>query len=318
MSRLLLVITGPTASGKSALALDLAGRLGCDIISADSRQIYRDIPIVTAAPTAEELGRVRHHFVGVASLDEPYSAARYEREVMELLPAMWQKSDVAILCGGSMMYIDAVINGLDLLPDIPETTRARVVDFYRSHGLEALQQWLREVDPEYYERVDLNNHGRLVHAIEVSLEAGVPYSSLLGKQRPTRDFEVLMVAPEWPREMLFSRINSRVDRMVADGLEAEARSVYHLRHLNSLNTVGLKEMFACFDGLMDRDTAIARIAKNTRVYAKKQLTWMRRYTDMVRLDAREDMVEATLRLLQARRPQIPCGAPGCPSLPDRS
>lgn len=302
MGRLLLVITGPTASGKSALALDLAEQLGCDIISADSRQIYRDIPIVTAAPTADDLRRARHHFVGIASLDEPYSAARYEREVMELLPEMWRKSDVAILCGGSMMYIDAVINGLDRLPDVPEATRARVVDFFNTYGLDALQQWLREVDPDYYDRVDLNNHGRLIHAIEVSLEAGVPYSSLLGKEKQPRDFDVLMVAPEWPREMLFDRINSRVGRMVADGLEKEARGVYPLRQLNSLNTVGLKEMFACFDGLMNRNTAIARIAKNTRVYAKKQLTWMRKYTDLVRLDARCDMVEATLRLLQARRP----------------
>lgn len=302
MGRLLLVITGPTASGKSALALDLAEQLGCDIISADSRQIYRDIPIVTAAPTADDLRRARHHFVGIASLDEPYSAARYEREVMELLPEMWRKSDVAILCGGSMMYIDAVINGLDRLPDVPEATRARVVDFFNTYGLDALQQWLREVDPDYYDRVDLNNHGRLIHAIEVSLEAGVPYSSLLGKEKQPRDFDVLMVAPEWPREMLFDRINSRVGRMVADGLEKEARGVYPLRQLNSLNAVGLKEMFAFFDGMMDRNTAIARIAKNTRVYAKKQLTWMRRYTDLVRLDARCDMVEATLRLLQARRP----------------
>ncbi|MDE6383234.1 MAG: tRNA (adenosine(37)-N6)-dimethylallyltransferase MiaA [Paramuribaculum sp.] len=302
MSRLLLVITGPTASGKSALALDLAEKIGCDIISADSRQIYRDIPIVTAAPTADDLSRVCHHFVGVASLDEPYSAARYEQEVLALLPAMWRKSEVAILCGGSMMYIDAVINGLDRLPDVPDATRARVVEFFHTHGLDALQQWLHDVDPDYYGRVDLNNHGRLIHAIEVSLEAGVPYSSLLGKEKQARDFDVLMVAPEWPREMLFDRINSRVGRMVADGLEDEARRVYPLRSLNSLNTVGLKEMFAYFDGLMDRNTAIARIAKNTRVYAKKQLTWMRRYTDLVRLDARCDMVEPTLRLLQARRP----------------
>ncbi len=273
---LLIVITGATASGKSALAVDLASRLGCDIISADSRQIYRDIPIGTAAPSAEELATVHHHFVGMLGLDEYYSAARFEEDVMNLLPKLWRKNDVAVMCGGSMMYVDAVTDGIDNLPTITDSVRNRVKTMLADLGLDAVMAMLRVLDPTYADEVDPANTKRVVHALEICLQSGRPYSELRQGERKQRPFDIVKVAIDLPREQLFDRINRRVDAMVDAGLLDEARRVYPLRHLNSLNTVGYKELFAYFDGTMDLDTAIARIAKNTRVYAKKQLTWLAR------------------------------------------
>lgn len=283
-TRKLIVVTGPTASGKTAYAINLAQRLGCDILSADSRQIYRGLPIGTAAPTPDELARVRHHFVGMLDLDEPYSAAQYEADALRLLDELWQQSPVQVMCGGSMMYIDAVTSGMDDLPDISPEVRARAAAIYANEGIEGVRATLLRLDPMHYNVVDRNNHKRMVHAIEISLEAGVPYSSLLTGRKKRRDFRIYKFAFDYPREQLFDRINRRVDSMVAAGLEFEARNVYALRHLNALNTVGYKEMFAYFDGLMSLDTAIARIGKNTRVYAKKQLTWMKRCDDIHYLD----------------------------------
>ncbi len=272
----LIVITGPTGSGKSALAVSVAGALNCDIISADSRQIYRHIPIATAAPTPKQLRAVRHHFVAMLELDEYYSAARYEEDVMRLLPELWRSGEYVVMCGGSMMYVDAVTRGIDELPTISAGVRAAAAGIYERGGMEGLREALALADPEYYAQVDRCNPKRMIHAMEICMQAGVPYSSLRTGQGKTRDFRILKYAIDMPRNVLFDRINTRVGQMVADGLEAEARGVYHLRHLNSLNTVGFKEMFAYFDGVMDRDTAIARMAKNTRVYAKKQLTWLKR------------------------------------------
>lgn len=273
---LLIVITGPTASGKSALAVDVASRLGCDIVSADSRQIYRGISIGTAAPTSGQLAAVRHHFVGVLDLDEYYSAARYEAEVLELLGELFEQNDVAVMCGGSMMYVDAVTDGIDRLPDISDAIRSRVRSLYESGGLDALVGWLETIDPEYAAEADLRNPRRVAHAIEITLEAGQPYSSLRRRATSPRPFDIVKVALDLPRERLFDRINRRVGAMMEAGLLDEARRVYPLRHLNSLNTVGYKELFAFLDGAMPLDTAVARIAKNTRVYAKKQLTWLTR------------------------------------------
>ena len=258
----LIVITGPTGSGKTDLAMELAVRLHCDIISADSRQIYQGLPIGTAAPSAEQLARVRHHFVASLPLDAYYSAAQFESDVMALLPKLWQQGEYAIMCGGSMMYIDAVTRGIDELPTVSETVRREAYGLLEREGIEAVRERLRELDPDYLERADPANHKRLVHALEVSMEAGVPYSSLLTGEVRQRPFRILQFALDLPREILFDRINRRVDAMVAAGLENEARAVYHLRSLNSLNTVGYKEMFAWFDGTMDRTIAIERLKKN--------------------------------------------------------
>ena len=275
MRNRLIVITGPTGSGKSALAMRMAGEIGCDIISADSRQMYREIPIGTAAPTADDLARVTHHFVGNLSLGDYYSAAQYEEDVMRLLPSLWEKSPVQILCGGSMMYIDAVTRGIDELPTISDDIRRRAWELYERGGLQQLRLTLLELDPVYYREVDLNNHKRLVHAIEICRQAGVPYSSLrTGRVKP-RDFDIEMIAVDMPRDTLFDRINGRVKKMIECGLVEEARAVSHLRHLNSLNTVGYKELWPYIDGETSLDEAIAKIARNTRVYAKKQLTWLK-------------------------------------------
>ncbi len=272
----LIVITGATGSGKTDLSISLAKKLGCHIVSADSRQLYKDIPIGTAAPSIDQLAAVPHHFIGTLALNDYYSAAQYETDVLELLPRLWRENQYVIMCGGSMMYIDAVTRGIDDLPTITPEMRRQAMALYEQGGLPMLQETLQRIDPDYYSQVDLNNHKRLVHAIEITMQAGVPYSSLRTGGVKQRQFRIIKVAINYERELLFERINRRVDAMVADGLVDEARRVYPLRHLNSLNTVGYKELFAYFDGEMDYDTAIARIAKNTRVYAKKQLTWMKR------------------------------------------
>lgn len=269
----LVVITGPTGVGKTAVAIRLARDLGTEIVSADSRQIFRGIPIGTATPTEEELAAVRHHFVGILDLHDYYSAAQFEQEALVRIKELMKSHDMVVMCGGSMMYVDAVCKGIDELPTISEEVRRSVSEMLAREGVEALQEHLRELDPDYYRQVDLNNTKRVVHAIEICLQAGCPYSKMRTGLIKARPFNIVKIGLNMPREQLFERINMRVLKMMEAGLEEEARSVYHLRSLNSLNTVGYKEMFALFDGTMDRDTAIARIQKNTRVYAKKQLTW---------------------------------------------
>lgn len=296
-NKTLIVVTGPTGSGKTDLAIKLALHYGCHILSADSRQLYRDIPIGTAAPTAEQLALVPHHFVGTLSLEDYYSAAQYEEDVMRLLPELWCDNDYVVMCGGSMMYVDAVTKGIDELPTITPEIRRRAMAIYEQGGVELLRDTLLRFDPVYYNQVDLNNHKRLVHAIEITMQAGVPYSSLRTGRVKQRPFRIVKMALDYEREVLFERINRRVDAMMTAGLEQEARSVYHLRHLNSLNTVGYKEMFAYFDGTMDYDTAVARIGKNTRVYAKKQLTWYKRDGELNMLTP-HDAVSQAIELIE--------------------
>ncbi len=280
----MIVITGPTASGKSALAIEVAKRLGTEIISADSRQIYHGIPIVTAMPSAEELAAVPHHLIDMLPLDAYYSASQFEEDALALARRIMAEKGSVVVCGGSMLYIDALCHGIDELPTVPDDIRIGLMHEVEEKGQEWLTEELRRLDPEYYAQVDLRNGKRVLHAVEIIRAAGHPYSSLRTGHRRSRDFRVRKYMLNGPREALFGRINSRVEAMFAAGLEEEARRVYPMRGLNSLNTVGLKEMFAYFDGDMTLEQAKARIQKNTRVYAKKQLTWWARDPEITSLD----------------------------------
>lgn len=280
----IIVITGPTASGKSALAVDLARRLDTDVISADSRQIYKGIPISTAVPSEEERRGVRHHLIETLPLERYYSASEFENDSLRIIDSVFREKDVAVVCGGSMMYIDALCNGIDELPTVPDGIRLPLMDKWKANGDRWLLSELERLDHVHYDRVDKKNMKRVFHAVEVSIAAGCPYSALLTGRHRERPFDIIKICLDGSREILFGRINSRVVRMMEQGLEEEARGVYHLGHLNSLNTVGLKEMFAWFDGKMTKDEAVARIQKNTRVYAKKQITWHKRDDSLVRMD----------------------------------
>lgn len=283
MEKTLIVITGPTGIGKTDTAIKVAKQLGAEIISADSRQVYRGIPIGTACPTAEELAEVKHHFINILNLDEYYSAAQFESDVMALLPQLFEKCDYAVMCGGSMMYVDAVCNGIDDIPTISEEVRTEAYSLLETIGVEGVAERIKDIDPDYYAIADKQNAKRLVHALEIYMQSGKPFSSFRTGKKKSRPFRILKFGLNMPREELFARINMRVDKMMELGLEEEARNVYHLRHLNSLNTVGYKEMFAYFDGTMDYVTARERIKKNTRVYAKKQLTWYAKDPDIITL-----------------------------------
>lgn len=286
----LIVITGPTGVGKTARAIEIAQRLNTEIISADSRQIYRGIPICTAVPTHEERAAAKHHFVEILDLDEYYSAAQFEEDAIALIGNLFEQHDNVVLCGGSMLYVDAVCNGIDNIPTISPDVREAVAHDLDTYGVDFLKQELKKIDPQYYAIVDVNNTKRIVHAIEICRQSCSTYTSLRTGTRKNRDFEILKIGLTLPRTQLFERINHRVDKMVDAGLEAEARSVFPLRHLNSLNTVGIKEMFAYFDGKMDFHTAVERIKKNTRVYAKKQLTWHAKDTSII-WKAPDDYIE---------------------------
>lgn len=275
-NKTLIVITGPTGIGKSATAIDLAQRLSTEIISADSRQVYKGIPIITAAPTEEERSIVPHHLVDFLELDEYYSASLFEQQALSLLDQIFRRSNYAVVCGGSMMYVDALCNGIDELPTIPEHIRQQLMQEHADNGNDWLLQRLEQLDPVYYNQVDRQNTKRVFHAVEICLASGRPYSSLRTGTRQSRPFRIIKTALTADRQLIFDRINLRVEKMLEMGMLDEARSVYHLRHLNSLNTVGFKEMFRYIDGEWDLPTAIARMQKNTRVYAKKQMTWYQR------------------------------------------
>lgn len=275
-----IVITGPTASGKSALAVAVAQRLDCEIISADSRQIYRGMPITTAAPTAEEQGGVPHHLLEILEPTEYYSAARFEEDALKLIADMERRGlQNVVVCGGSMMYIDALLYGLDELPTIREDIRRKALQLFEQQGIDAVRRELDALDSEYLAQADLNNSRRLVHALEIIWQSGHKVSELRTGAKKSRPFTWKKFAIDLAREELFARINSRVNRMAEQGIVEEARGLLPLRHLNALNTVGFKELFTYFDGVWDLDTALARMAKNTRVYAKKQLTWLKKASD---------------------------------------
>lgn len=276
MKKTLIVITGPTAVGKTDLCLDIAKYFGIPIINADSRQIYREIKIGTAAPTEEQLQQVRHYFVGTQALTDYYSASIYEQEVMSLLDTLFQTSDYALLSGGSMMYIDALCNGIDDIPTVDDETRNTLKRRLAEEGLESLCEQLRVLDPEHYEIVDKKNPRRVVHALEICLMTGRTYTSFRTNEHKERPFNIIKIGLTRDREIIYERINRRVDIMMEQGFLDEARSVYPLRHLNALNTVGYKELFTYLDGTWSLDEAIERIKGNTRRYARKQLTWYKK------------------------------------------
>lgn len=285
----LLVITGPTAVGKTDLCLDIAESYGIPIINADSRQIFRGMQIGTAAPTAEQQKRVKHHFVATLDIDAYYNASMYEQEVMQLLGEMFQGRDdgLALLTGGSMMYIDAVCNGIDDIPTIHDDVRELYKRRLADEGLQPLLDELREKDPEYFDIVDHNNARRVVHGLEICHQTGLTYTSFRIREKKERPFRIIKIALNRNREILYDRINKRVDSMLEEGLEKEARQLYPFRHLNSLNTVGYKEMFNYIDGVWSLDEAVERIKGNTRRYARKQLTWYKKDDDIVWFDAAE-------------------------------
>ena len=290
----LVVLLGPTAVGKTELSLSLAKLLSSPIISADSRQIYKTIQIGTAAPTEEQLQEVKHYFVHQLELDEYYSAAQFESEVLQLLDNHFKTHDVALMSGGSMMYIDAVCKGIDDIPTISDDVRNLMHERLRNEGLDVLKAELRMIDPDYYAIVDLKNQKRIVHALEIYYQSGKPFSSFRTHTQKERPFRIVKIGLMRSRDVLFQRINQRVDEMMKEGLMEEVRSVYHLKHLNSLNTVGYKELFKVLDGEWDLPMAVERIKKNTRVYAKKQMTWFKHDEDIHWLNLDDTSVEEAI------------------------
>ena len=277
MSRRLEIILGPTAVGKTGYAIRRALEVGSPVISCDSRQIFKELKIGTAVPSDEELAAVKHYFIRSVPITRNYTAGIYEEEALQLVNSLFaQGHETLVMCGGSMLYIDAFCYGLDDFPEIPIQMREHLMECLRDEGVEVLADQLKELDPVSYEELDLSNGQRVIRALEVCLYTGKPFSSFKSRSFKTRDFEIVKIGLERPREQLYERINARVERMMADGLEAEARSVLKYRDLPALQTVGYREMFEYFDGKYDLETTIRHIQASTRHYAKRQLTWWRR------------------------------------------
>lgn len=276
----LLVLLGPTGVGKTDLSIELAKHYRTSVISCDSRQIYKEMNIGTAVPEREQLAAVPHFFIQTVSVRDYFNCWEFEQQALRKIRELFEERDVVVMAGGSMMYIDAVCKGIDEMPTIDDEVRASVKEMFERDGIEASRLLLKKLDPEWYARVDLKNGKRVMHALEVCLMTGKPYSSFLTRTVKEREFNIVKIGLNREREELFDRINRRVDIMVESGMEEEARALYPLRHLNALNTVGYKEWFDYFDGKFDREEAIRLIKRNTRRYAKKQLTWYRNDSDI--------------------------------------
>ncbi len=272
----LIIITGPTAVGKTSVSINLARHFHAEIISADSRQFYKELIIGTAAPTSEELNAVRHHLVGMLSVTENYNVYRFEKDAVGILEKLFATHDIVFMVGGSGLYIDAVCNGIDEIPDPDMELRNELNTTYETLGIQPLRQQLMLLDPESYEKLDIANHKRIIRALEVCIATGKPYSSFLNRKSVTRPFNILKIGLKRERAELYESINKRVDIMIQSGLENEARSLYPFRHLNSMQTVGYRELFDYFDGKYSFPQAIEKIKTNTRRYAKKQMTWFER------------------------------------------
>lgn len=272
----LIVIEGPTASGKTGIAIEIAKHFNTEIISADSRQFYKEIPIGTAAPTKAEMSEAPHHFIANLSIADDYNVSMYEHDVLNMLNTKFLNMPIVFMTGGSGLYIDAVCKGIDILPDIDKSIKDEVRNIFEEDGLPALQAKLQKLDPIYFSQVDLNNPKRLMRAIEICLQAGGTYSELRKNKTKSRSFQIIKIGINIPREILVKRINNRVDEMIKNGWIKEARAVYPHKNYNSLNTVGYKELFAFFDSKLTFPDAVEKIKTNTRRYAKRQMTWFRR------------------------------------------
>lgn len=273
MNKFLIVILGPTGVGKSDLSIEIALRFKADIISADSRQFYHEMKIGTAVPPERHLKRVRHHFIGSLSVKDYFSASLFERAVLKLLPELYQKNKVVVMTGGSGMYIDAVCEGIDDIPDTDPSAREKYNEKFKREGIESLRADLKLLDPDYYRRVDLRNHKRIIRALEIVGTTGRRYSEFLTNKQVERDFKIIKIGLIRERSDLYERINSRVDEMIRNGLEKEAGSLFAQRHLNPLKSVGYREFFEFFEGKISREKTIELIKRNSRRYAKRQMTW---------------------------------------------
>ena len=273
----LIYIAGPTGVGKTKLSLELAKCIDTEIISCDSRQFYKEMNIGTAVPTTKELKEVRHHFIHNKSIKDIYTVVDFEKEAIKKLNLLFKKKETIIMVGGSGMYADALMFGMDEFPEVPKEIRNQINVFYKSHGLKGLQELLRDKDPKYYTRVDINNPVRLIRALEVCLTSKKPFSSFLGKYREPRDFISKIFILECPRKILYEKINSRVDQMMTSGLENEVRKLIDFKELSTLKTVGYKELFPYFQNKKSLEDAILEIKKNSRRYAKRQITWFKKY-----------------------------------------
>ena len=294
-TKTLIVVVGATGSGKTDLSLRLATHFAAPILSTDSRQVYRGIPIGTAQPTAEQLATAEHHFIASHALDDNFNCGEYEVQALARLEELFQKHNTVVAVGGSGLYIQALCEGMDDLPQADEELRQRLAERLQNEGIESLAAELQRLDPVYYEQVDRCNPSRVLRAVEVCLQTGKPYSSLRTGERRKRDFNIVKVGIDWERATLYDRINRRVDMMIDEGLETEALAVYPLRHLNSLQTVGYREMFDYFDGKITREEAIELIKRNSRRYAKRQMTWFRRDPE-IRWFSNEEFDELVLFL----------------------
>jgi tRNA dimethylallyltransferase len=290
-------VLGPTGIGKTQSGINLAKHFESVIISADSRQIYKEISVGTAAPTIEEQRQVSHFLVGTHSIFDYYNAYEFEQEALTLTYSLFEKHDLILMVGGSMMYIDAFCNGIDELPTVDSMLRENLIEKFKNEGLETLRRQLKQLDPEFYGQVDLKNHRRIIHAVEMCLMTGQPYSSLRTKPKKERDFKIVKIGLEIERDILYNRINQRVLLMMENGLEAEALSLYEHKNLNALNTVGFKELFDYFSGKYDKEKAIELIQRNSRHYAKKQISWFKRDKEIkwFHPDKTEDMVHYLIK-----------------------
>jgi len=290
-NKTLIVVVGPTAIGKTAMGIQLAKKFNAEIISADSRQFFKEMKIGTAVPDEDELAAAKHHCIQHISIHDKYSVGDFEKEALTILESLFKTNDYAVMVGGSGLYVDAICNGLDVFPEVTSEVKGIVSKLYEEEGLEALGSILKEKDPEYYSRVALQNPQRVIRAVEVCLSSGKPFSSFLNKHKGNRPFKIIKLGLNADREIIYDRINRRVDLMIDKGLIEEAKSVYPNKHLNALNTVGYKELFKYFDGEWDLDFAISEIKKNTRRFAKRQLTWYRKDEKVKWFDFKSELGE---------------------------